>query len=594
MDVTNKKNLLNPYPYGIPIPVTIIIYVFLALGATLLPGYTDLTQDKRFNLPATLVKELEQLDREVTVRLFATKQHPQFGFDLARYERRIIETLTQLNQKSDEKIKFEVLDPNLDSRAARIAVIDEIESSVYKDGEPFMFGLVIESLDKKRVFNSIDPKRERYFLSDLTQAVLDIGKVNQKKIGIITPFSSDRNDAVAMAYWSGINILEHSYDLSVLNPESNFDEQDIIIVLHSSLEDEQFNQKFVNYLNQNGDVVVFADPLSRITNNYAGGGSLSLRSSTLPAFVKERGITLSEGLEIYDSQLLTEHGTEDGSTIDPTVLTLGTNQFNPNHPITAGFDFVHLINAGALSAEKRPDFKNTALIRSSTHAVLLDIQTTIEADHTLVEQAMADLKELDQGYPLAIIQEPIHEKNGRLVVVSDVDWLHGSVAGFTDDSGQIESYNSNLNLVRNIVGFLSGSPAVGELRIRNTAKRPLYRWDELRQKITEPFVEPIGELSSKISEYESQLSRLNQARRVASIEVDRSNHIETQITEIRRNIRLTNAELVSVKKSRDTEIQMYLSLIKWLNILLIPGLVVVLGLTITIVRSYQVKTVGIE
>jgi ABC-type uncharacterized transport system involved in gliding motility auxiliary subunit len=589
-----KTKSSNLFPYGIPAPITIFFYIFFALGATLLPGYIDVTQDKRFKLPDSLITELENLDREITVRLFVTKQHTQFGFDLARYERRIIETLVQLNHASDEKISFEVLDPNLDSRAARIAVIDEIESSVYKDGEPFMFGLVVESLDKKHVFNSIDPKRERYFLSDLAQVILDIGKTEKKTIGVLTPFTANRDDAVAAPYWSGINILENGYDINFLNSESNFNEKDIIIIFHSSFDDAELDQKLNDYINQGGDIIIFADPLSRIANTYAGSGSLSLRSSSLPNFIKKRGFSLSDGLEIYDSQLLTEHGTEDGTTLDPTVLSLGTNQFNPDHPITAGFDFVHFINSGALSAAQVEGYKNTALIRSSPYAVLLDINATLEADSAKVEQAMANITELDQGYPLAIIQESESESEGRLILVADIDWLHGSVAGFTDESGRVESYNSNLNLMRNMVGFLAGNPALGELRTRNTAKRPLYRWDELRQVINQPFIEPIGEISLKISEYESQLNRLSQARRVASTQTQRSNHIENQITDLRTDLRLANAELASLKKARDAKVQAHLSVIKWLNILLIPTLIVLLGIIITMIRSNKVKTVGVE
>lgn len=583
------------FAYGVPVWMAIGLYVLFALGGSFLPGRLDLTEGGRFGLPKPVIHELGALQREVTVRLFATTRHPNFGFNLVRYQRRIEEILAQVTKESHEKVKFERLDPNLDSHAAKIAAIDEVRSFTSDNGDPFMFGLVVESVGRKRVFDAIDPKRERHFIADLVQAILEVGRAQRKTIGVISPFAVTRTDPLMAKNWTGIQALRKGYDITYLDSKQDLGHPDIIILLHPTQNDPELSNKLETYLKQGGDLAVFVDPFSLMAETFADSGSLALRSSKMPDFIQKRGIKLIENRVVYDNLLRTDQGTERGKESNPAILTLSTAQLNPEHAITAGFDLVHFCYAGALEITPPVGYETVGLIRSSNQALLLGMDIALATNNTAkVDQAMGKIELLDSGYPLMVLQQNQQdEKEGRLLVASDVDWLYGAMAGGgEDENGKQEVFNSNIGLMQNIVDFFAGDRSLRELRLRSLTKRPLSRWDAIRQSIAEPFLSPLAKLSESINTLASSLDQMDQTRKLASNQTQRNAQAEHQIGELKNELRVRIAELTALRSKREAEIQMRLTVIKWFNVLTVPILAALVGLMVTFLRARKVRGTG--
>lgn len=591
---SDKREISNKFgfTYGLPVWCAAGGYVLFSLLFSYLPGYWDLTEGRRFNLPPAVVEALDGLERDVTVRLFATTNHPHFGFDLSGYERRIRETLQQLNEESNNKIKIEILNPSINPRAARIAAIDEVKSYSYENGDPFMFGLVVESLDKKRVFDSIDPKRERYFLADIVQAVVDVGRVQRKTIGVLSPFS-ERSDAVSLENWTGFSALSKSYDLELLELENNWDKIDIVFLFHSNTEgdvSEYMSQRLQAFVEQGGDVVVMSDPLSFMSERFAGGGSLALRSSELPGFLRDRGISMRVNYEVFDALLSTERSTEQGRESDPTFLGLTSRYLNQAHAITAGLDLIHVLHAGSLDIENISTYKNTVLANSSEKSYLVDVKESLSGTMVDIERIRSKKISDHSGFALIVLQENSRNSDeGRIVVVSDVDWLYQIIAGFSNGDGSIDAHNANIGLVQNIFDYLAGDRSLGELRRHSMAKKPLEHWNEIQQLIAEPYVAPLSEISKNVIALEERLERLDQARRVGAAHVERSAQIERQVSTLRQELLLLNAEASSLRSEREASIQMRLTIIKWLNVLCIPFLLLILSIFILQRRARRVR-----
>lgn len=582
----NRKS----FTYGIPFPFIIMGYFILSLSLSFLPGYIDVTKSQRFQLPAKVSDELSQLSNQVTVRVFATDNHPNFTYNLLRYKQRIIQMLTLVADKSAGNINIEVLNPNLDPRAARIAAIDEIHSRVFDDGKPFIFGLVVESLDRKRVFHNIAPKREQYFLADLVQAVVDLGQAQPKKIALVSPFNSERSDPMSLDNWTGIMALNDSYNINQVAITDDWSSADIVMVFHPTQNNALLSGKLASFVLSGGDVMVFADPLSFMSETFANDGVISLRSSGLPEFVTRRGIDLPNGLEIYDFLLQTEHETDKGIERDPTILTLGAEQFNSQHSISAGFDFIHFVHSGMLNITPVSGYKTTTLIKSSQQALLLDTNIALQGASSQVEQAMGQLQELNQGYPLAVIQESNNDPSaGRLLVVADTDWLYGAIAGTARNDGNNTTFNANIALLRNMVDFLAGNRSISELRTRSLSKRPLQRWQEIKQTISKPYQILIAKLAIEQSQLENKLNKIEQSRRISARQVNVSHQIESVVKKLRSELKIRKVELLAIRSQKEAEIKRYLTLLKWSNVLGAPFIALLLGIAVTRLRARSIK-----
>ncbi len=578
------------FKYGAPIAICVGAYAVLVILSGSMPGYIDMTDDQRFNLPAAVVEDVEALERDVTVRLFVTRRHPQFGFDLMRYEKRIRETLTGIEKRSGGKVKFEVLDPNTDPEAARIAAIDEVESFVFDNGDPFMFGLVVESLNKKRVFDSINPEREKYFIADIVQAIFNVSRADRKKISVLTPFTPDRRDELTAKSWTGFAALRRTYDVSYPLPSGDWDSADTVILFHTQNLDRGLEERLSRYVDQGGDLIVFTDPLSIVSETFANSGALELRSSEMPQFLQARGINISDDREIYDLILKTQRSTDQGIEIDATVLTLGAAQFNNDHAITSGFDTVHFVHAGGLMTTPVEGFKNETLIETSTYAALLDTAYGLEYNTSAVDMALGTLQPRAEPLPLMILQSDNKNKSaGRVLYVSDTDWLHNAVAGVLAEDSTIDAINSNVGLMQNMIDYLMGNRSLRELRLRSLAKRPLHRWAAIKQDITDHYREPTAEVTAKISVLEEEIDRLQQARHLSSEQTGRSSGIESRLSSLRQELRVQQADLASVRNEREAKIQSRLLKIKWINVLLIPLLLTLFGMIILARRAKAVS-----
>ncbi|CAA6690696.1 MULTISPECIES: Gldg family protein [unclassified Lentimonas] len=573
--------------YGFPVWLALSIYALLAVALSVIPGRIDMTEDQRYSLPQAVAEELSGLQREVIVRLFATSHHPEFGFDLVRYERRIREMMEQVVDGSNHRVTFEVLDPSRDAQAARIAATDEVASFSVDQGEPLMFGLVVESLDRKRVFDVIDPERERYFMGDMVQAVLDVGQIERRTIGILSPFTESRSDLLAAEYWTGIQVLKQRYNLRGLSMNSDWSDLDMILLLHQNVKDPGLSNRLESFVQQGGDLVVLADPYSLMAQTFGDSNLAALESSQLPEFIQRRGITLSDNRLVYDFDLATEHVTEEGSASNPAILTLGLGEFNPEHAITAGFDYVHFCCVGALEVAAIDGYESVGLVRTSRAALLADVSIVAEGHTSQLEQTMGQLEPLPFGLPLMVLQTSTNDPNeGRVLVVSDVDWLYGTVAGVEDQSGRIESMNANVGLMQSMIDFLAGERSLHELRIRSLAKRPLDGWDAIRQSLVAPYREPIAELAQEISLLEGNLEQASQARRLAT---SRNSQGGSQVVALTQALRLKLADLSSVRSQREAEVQSRLNAIKWINVLSTPLLTVLMGVAVTTFRARKCR-----
>nr|CUV01076.1 putative ABC type transport system [Colwellia sp. An23] len=575
---------LKSFTYGIPAFLSIPIFIITAFFINKLPGYIDLTQDNRFSLPQAVADELSSLERPATVRLFSTANHSEFGFDLFRYSQKLKEAMALIEEKSNGNIIFKELDPSINQKAAKMVALEQIKSFSIDNEDPMVFGLVVESLDKKRVFDFLNPNRERYILSDLIQAVLDVTRSNKTQIGLLTPFSK-RNDELSLPNWSAIQLLNHRFNVSALNEKDNWSSIDIIVLMQWPEMDQALSNKLSLFIENGGDIITLIDPYSLMYEMF-DGADLTLQSATTPNFITERGLRVPANKQVIDGLLRTDMTNANGRESNPAILTLGQEQFNATHSITSGFDYVHFPYVGAIESKAIDGFHNEVLITSSDQALLIPVESTRigrSAEDNITNNTTSGI-----FYPLMVLQSNLKNKNaGRLVVISDIDWLHASIAGNVTGDAVLDAGNSNGALLLNLVDFLAGDPVLQGLRTRSVSRRPLNGWSEIREAQSTPYIQPITQASSQIRQLTQQLEKLGAHRNYSDPVANKA--IEQEVAQLRIQLKEQRLMLASLRGQREADVKQQLNIIKWGNILFSPIFMLVIGFITIYIRENKIR-----
>ena len=554
-------------------------YAGVAWLINAMPGQHDFTEDRRFSLPDSLLADLGSLPRRVTIRLFATSSHPDFGFDFVRYRERLLEVLRQLSGASGGKLSFEVLDPNRDARASRLAAVDEVRMIANGNDDLFCFGLTVECLDKKRCFGFLDPRRGQYFFNDLISAIFHVGQDRLPRIGIVTPFPGwQKGGSVSISDWTGIERLRQGYDLSFPDSESDWNDLNLAIMFQPSEHDASQDAKFEALLARGCDVLVLADPLSVGVESMRDRRMAEYRSSRMPRFVERRGVSMKSGMVICDSMLQTQVAIPGGRRANPAILTLGASALNAEHPITAGVDRVQFYLAGALELSPPKQYEVTILASSSAQATLVDADVRLLADPGMGERILSNMRRMKTSFPLLVLlKNTVNPKEGRILVGSDIDWLHREVAGTQRDDGSLQAQNANAALMQNLIDYLAGNQALRETRTRGLARHPLAHWSEIRNSLMEPCREAIGAIAKDIETLEAQMSGIEAARNISAFDMSENEHANRRLGRLREEVRLRRAELARLRHEQSARVKAIINLIYWSNAVLPPTLLLGLG-----------------
>lgn len=564
----NKTDIKHSFSYGVPVSISILICILLLTIARFIPGKIDLTQSKRFDIPTSVEHSLKTLASSVTVRVFVTKQHPLFGYDSAQYLEQITQHISQLESLSNGKIQIEVMDPNTDPAAARIAEIDEIQQFDSEHSQPYVFGMMIESIHNKFAINNIKANKNPYFFAHLTQTILNVAHKNKKIVAVITPFDQNRTDPLIAENWSPIVLLNNTYQLIYSQQNEPLPEADVIILMQLQPLNEKMEQALKAFIKTGGDVIALVDPLSIITETFADNNSIELSTSRLPEFIEQRGISLATDQVVYDSALATLNTTQTGEQLDPSILTLTSQQFNQMHPITAGFDYAHFLYVGGLTTTPTKEYQTIELLKTSNQSSLINKQ--LAKPQNTKRPASKELNNNRTRQAIALLQQhKTDSTQGRVIVISDIDWLHAAIAGSKHQGNQIAK-NANIQLMQNTLNYLTGNTALRDLRSQTLAKRSLEKWEHIVQSIKQTYQPTLTALSKKIDKSENELRTLLESRNFNNQLSQSQTMIEQKIKETKQQITKYQTEIIGNKDNREKQINLYLNTIKWLNVLCFP------------------------
>jgi len=160
--------------FGIAAVILIVIFSNWLMQATPLGSKTlDLTENHRHTLTAGTRAILDELDKPVIIRYYATRKSEAMPRRVKNYMHKVDHLLKQYQKLSHGHIQIEHLDPQPDTDAEDSAQLDNISGQRVND-ENLYFGLSISCLDRQTPIPFLDPANETMLEYLLSSAIANV------------------------------------------------------------------------------------------------------------------------------------------------------------------------------------------------------------------------------------------------------------------------------------------------------------------------------------------------------------------------------------------------------------------------------------
>ncbi|WP_458071679.1 Gldg family protein [Rhodanobacter sp. BL-MT-08] len=614
--------------YGLLI---VLMLIFASLIVTtsrwLRASRIDLTTDQLYTLTPGTLHIIDTLQRPLKITLYFSDHAARDLPQLRSYEQRVSEMLQEMVARSHGRIQLQIIDPvpySDDEASAEGSGLTAASGGT--NGERMFFGLAGtaaaapgdgtpadaaaasgDATEERPVERALsipffDPARESFLEYDVAKLLYELNQSSKPEIGVISSLPINGNPVLGEQPWAVVQQLGQLFDIRTLDADKlkQIDEKIKVLLLiqprHLST-DAQY--AIDQYVLRGGHLAVFVDPDAELDTSAGAstlvGGGQPDQSSNLPRLFAAWGVVFDPQKVVLDRarMLSIEQG---GSSFNhPAMLGLGTQELNRDDVITASLQRINVSNAGHFDLAPNARTRLTPLFQSSAEAELVSSQRVMAASNDPTE-LLQDYKPDNAHYVLAArLRGPFVSAfperagqaghlaasgpNAEVVLVADTDMLSDrlwvepqNILGQT----MLRVFANNGDFVNNLVDNLSGSSALLSIRGRSTSQRPFTRVQALRNVADQKFLQKERELEQELAETR---------RRLEELQPSKGSQPSTATTEQRREIEqfrqrqlAINKELRDVQHQLNAEIDRLGFRLKFINIVLVPMLVVAFGL----------------
>jgi ABC-type uncharacterized transport system involved in gliding motility auxiliary subunit len=349
-----------------------------------------------------------------------------------------------------------------------------------------------------------------------------------------------------------------------------------------------------------GHLVVFVDPFAELdttpgTPSDAGGTTPPDRSSDLPRLFAAWGVLYDPHKVVLDRARALQIELAGSNFNHPAMLDLGTQELNRNDVITASLQRINVSTMGYFELLPNAHTRLIPLLQSTAQAEVVSTQRVLAEsnDPTMLLQGYKADNEhyvlaarlrgpFDSAFPERSSQSghlAVSAANSEVILVADTDLLSDrlwvepqTILGQT----MMRVFANNGDFVTNLVDNLSGSSALLSIRGRSTSQRPFTRVQALRTVADQKFLQKEQELEQELADTRRRLDELQPAKgsQVSTVTAEQRQEIE----QFRQRQLAINKELRDVQHQLNAEIDALGLRLKFINIVLVPALVTLLGL----------------
>ncbi len=593
----------------------------------------DLTESKLYSLAPGTERIVGSLDEPINLYFFFSQEASGESPRLRAYAQRVRELLEEMAQRSGGKLRLSVIDPEpFSEEEDRAAEFGLSAVPVGARGESLYFGLAgTNATDGREVIGFFQPDKEEFLEYDVASLVYRLDHAVRPVVGLIAGVpvepSFDQFSGGMREGWASIAQLRALVEVKSIGADAGpiGEDVDVLLVIHPQNLPPKTLYAIDQYVLGGGKLIAFVDPKSDSDPAARMGGPMEAgaSASSLAPLLDRWGIQFDTGQVLGDRGLGLTVAMRPGEPPSQHIAIIGLDResMNADDVVTSALDLVNVMTAGALSKKDGAAIEFEPLLQSSDDAALmpamrfsflpdsgalLDGFKPAGKRFVVAARVRGKLKsaypdgppeggndeEADDGKPgsgAAHRAESADEAN--LIVVADSDvlsdplWLRSqSLFGQRFDI----AWANNGDFLANAVENLAGSSDLISIRGRQSFFRPFTRVDELRRQADERLRAKEQELDRELQDTEKKLSELEAARSDQGSFM-LSPEQEAELERFQQERVRVRRELREVRRGLDVEIERLGSLLKVVNIALVPALLAVGAIVLAVLRRRRLR-----
>ena len=638
-DPDSKTNSLNGSGNRLAATGLVLLFImFVAINILssgwFTSGRLDLTKDKLYTLSGSTIQLLERVEEPVIFRLYLSAGLAQAVPHLGIYANRVRDLLREYESVSNGMVKLEVLDPAPFSSIEDRAVAAGLRGiPAVSGGDNMYFGLVGSNTTddiEKIPFIQID--REAFLEYDLSKMVYALVTEKPTVVGILSTLPTDGTVKITatgqqepIAPYVVRNQIGELFETKFLGKEVDKVPEDInvLLIVHPKNSSKRTLFAIDQYLLSGGKAIIFVDPFAEAEGMQGQMLGATIGGSSLTEIFKVWGVEYDTKMVIGDRLSARKVVPEAGNRAIEYLpwLELRGPSLDRSSPITSGIDVVAVASAGHIKLSKDSTLNMTPLLTSSPGAGLIavkDVQGFRNPKKLLREFKPTQKKFIIAGRITGSVKSsfpkgiPSPEKDNEdeqvksgsawdsavlsesktpldVILIADADILADRfwviIRDFAGQRVPVPTAN-NGDFILNAIEALAGASNLMELRGRGSASRPFKVLQDIQKIASRKFEDKERELRQTISKTEKKLQQLRRRNPQGStIVISERDRRDMEI--MQREILTSRSELRKVRRSLTEEYQRLEMKLWFLNIALVPILLILLALVLAIVRSVK-------
>jgi ABC-type uncharacterized transport system involved in gliding motility auxiliary subunit len=579
------------------IALTLAALLFVGLNVFVSNFFTDtrldLTHAGTYTLSAGTRAIISKLPEPVTLRFYFSRKNSAKYPGTAAYAKRVRDLLGEYASLSHGKIVLEDVDPEPFTPEEDEANAAGIRAVPTTGGNTLYLGLVgTSSIDEKEAIPYLAAEREAYLEYDLTSLLYQLSHPEKPKLAVLSSLPLTNAPATPGQPMTIFAQLQHDYAITMLQPDFAAIPAgtNLMLIAHPENVGAVQLRQIEMFVLHGGKALIFVDPLSELVRHENNPDAPP--SSDLTPLLKGWGVDYSPQKVVLDRHLSQRIRTgEQGQSVAyPLWLHLTPENFAPRDPVTASLQSLNLASVGSLTPVKGATTHFEPLISSSNEAAL--------ADRNTVMAGLDEPASLQMGMPTntrytiaaritgTAVFPGVGQGNINVIVVADTD-IFDDRFWLSSDGPAATPFADNEGLVLGAVENLSGSDDLISLRMRGDTERPFTVVRAMQADAELKYRETVTNLQGRLTASQQEIAQLQQGGSDSGIALTPAQNAE--IERVRREIAGTRAVLRDVQRQLRADIDRLGTILAFINILLMPLLVVVFAIWFGIRRRNRAR-----
>ncbi|MBI1731164.1 MAG: Gldg family protein [Gammaproteobacteria bacterium] len=605
---------------GLLLAAALAISVIIVANAVFTSLRLDLTSGGLYTLSEGSRNILKKLDEPIALEFYFSRQALADFPQLMNYATRVRDLLEEYATRSGGKLKLTVIEPEPFSEQEDQAVAGGLQGiSLTGAGDNAYFGLVgINSTDDKDTIPFFQVNREAALEYDITKMIYNLANPEKRRVGVITSLPVFGGiPPQGGKPWTIISLLREFFAVENLGPSPATIDQDlnVLLVIHPKELKDAARYALDQFLLRGGKAILFVDPLAEGDNSRPDPENPYVvpdLDSDLKWLLDGWGIEIPEGKVAGDmnSAMRVQAQGERGpmETYYLPWLQLSGTAFSKDDFVTSQLEVVHIGTAGAIDRRADSPMAVSPLMQSSDQSMRIErdlilfqrdpqvMLRNFKPDNKPVVLAARLKGKVRTAFPDGPTDEgdgkaaeQIKEGDVNAILVADTDILNDLFWVRTQSYFGMEmpqAIANNADFVVNAIDNLSGSTDLISLRSRSASARPFEVVEQIRREAEAQFREREQALQAKLKETESKILELQKESGDGGAILSPE---QTQAIDNFRNEQVkTRKELRAVQHELQKNIERLGSLLKFINIGLVPLFIAVLALGAGLYRARRV------